>query len=182
MIGGELRTSVRDLLADTGRAHHKAFEAVQGEDPEWPIWYADYLQQPLGSLLEADFTKSRLIYCLMFVEFEREARAPEADWAGYYADHLVERFAPAAEPAEDKLVLYHFPSCPFCARVRRVVEEMGLDVELRDIHTHREYRDELVQARGRSTVPVLRITEPDGEERWMPESQDIMRYLKTTYG
>jgi len=29
---------------------------------------------------------------------------------------------------------------------------------------------------------VLRITTPDDEERWMPESADIVRYLQASYG
>jgi glutaredoxin 2 len=29
---------------------------------------------------------------------------------------------------------------------------------------------------------VLRIIGADGEERWMPESADIVRYLQATYG
>ena len=44
------------------------------------------------------------------------------------------------------------------------------------------YLQELRDARGRTTVPVLRITSPDGNERWMPESSDIVRYLQTSYG
>jgi glutaredoxin 2 len=52
-------------------------------------------------------------------------------------------------------------------------------VELLEIFDEPGYRDELVEARGRATVPVLRITAPDGEQRLMPESRDIVRYLKT---
>ena len=63
---------------------------------------------------------------------------------------------------------------------RSGIERLGIDVELRDIHENPQHRDDLVEARGRATVPVLRITSPDGEERWMPESRDILRYLKTT--
>jgi len=36
-------------------------------------------------------------------------------------------------------------------------------------------------ARDRATVPVLHITSPDGDKRWMPESSDITNYLKKTY-
>ena len=45
-----------------------------------------------------------------------------------------------------------------------------------------QYRDELIEARERATVPELRITSPNGEERWMPESRDIVRYLEKTVG
>ena len=52
-------------------------------------------------------------------------------------------------------------------------------MELLEVFDEPRYRDELVDARGRATVPVLRITAPDGEQRLMSESQDIVRYLKT---
>ena len=182
MANEELRTRIRDLLVETGKAHHKAFKATDGEDPDWAIWYADYLQKPMSDLLDTEFTKSRLIYCLMFVEFERQARNPDAEWAGYYADHLLERFAPSPAPVRDSLALYHFPQCPYCVQVRRAIDKLEIDVELRDVHETPEHWDDLVAARGRATVPVLRITSPDGEERWMPESNDIVQYLKKTYG
>ena len=59
------------------------------------------------------------------------------------------------------------------------MDRLGLDVELREIFDEPHYREQLVEARGRATVPVLRITSPDGEERWMPESRDIVHYLET---
>ena len=47
---------------------------------------------------------------------------------------------------------------------------------------NQSYLQELSEAHGRRTVPVLRIFAADGEERWMPESADIVRYLDATYG
>ena len=47
--------------------------------------------------------------------------------------------------------------------VRANIERLGLDIELRDIFENAQYRDELIEARGRATVPVLRITSPNGE-------------------
>ena len=176
------RRGIIDLLVATGTAHQEAFAATDGEDPEWPIWYASHLQQPLGKLLETDFTRSQLVYCLMYAEFERAARAEADEWAPYYADHFLERFAPARAPLQDKLFLYHFESCPFCRRVRAAIDRLGLEVELRDIHRDAKHWDDLVAARGRATVPVLRIRSPDGTERWMPESADIVRYLAKVYG
>ena len=176
-----IRREVSDLLVKTGQAHHDAFRATDGEDPEWPIWYADYLQQPLSRLLATDFTRSQLVYCLMSADFERTARAADAEWAPYYAAHFVERFAPAPTPLRDKLVLYHFETCPYCARVRAAIDRLDLDVELRDIHADTKHWDDLVAARGRATVPVMKIDSPGGSERWMPESADIIRYLDKTY-
>lgn len=176
------RQEIAELLVRTGQAHHEAFRATDGEDPDWPIWYADHLREPLGRLLQTSFTRSQLVYCLMNAEFERGARAEDAEWSGFYADHFVERFAPSESPRKDELILYHFPSCPFCARVRSAIDRLGLAVELRDIRADAEHWNALVAARGRATVPVLRIVSPDGSERWMPESGDIVRYLDKTYG
>jgi glutaredoxin len=68
-----------------------------------------------------------------------------------------------------ELVLYHMPWCGYCQRVERALEQLGLEIELRE-------------ARGRTTVPVLRIREPDGTETWMPESLDIVAYLRRRFG
>ena len=177
-MDAELRTNLVELLRESGRAHRAAFEAENGEDPDWPIWYADYLQDPLARQIGMKFQKSRLIYCLMNADFEHKARAPDSDWPEYYADLILERCAPSDSPAQDKLALYYFDGCPFCSMVKSGIEDLGVDVELRNIFQNPEYRDELVAARGRATVPVLRITSPNGEERWMPESREILRYLE----
>ncbi len=176
----ELDRSVAELMSETGKAHHQAFLATAGDDPEWPIWYADYLHKPLGRMLDTPFTRSQLIYCLMDAEFEREVSAPDADWATYYAGQFVERYAPTETPAKDKLALYYMPTCPFCKYVLAAITRHGIDVELRDI-ADEKHREDLIAARSRATVPVLRITPPDGNERWMPESKDIVRYLKENY-
>jgi glutaredoxin 2 len=79
------------------------------------------------------------------------------------------------------LSLYHYDSCPYCARVRRVIAELGVEVELRDIEEDAGHLRALVEARGRRTVPVLRIRHAEGDE-WMPESADIIRYLRERFG
>ena len=175
----ELRNDLVDLFRETGRAHHAAFAAADGADPEWPIWYAEHLQISLADALGTPFTKSQLVYCVMDADFEQAARAPESDWPEFYADQFVERYARSPTAAKDDLVLYHSLGCPFCARVTSAIDRLGLDVELREIFEEPDYREQLVDARGRATVPVLRIISPDGEERWMPESRDIVRYLES---
>ncbi len=177
----ELRNNIADLLSDTGRAHHTAFAATDGADPDWSIWYADHLKEPFSQRLHMNFHKSQLIYCLMDADFEHQTRAPDSNWSEYYANEIVERYAPSESPEEDKLALYHFNGCPFCAIARSVIDRFGVDVELRDIFENPEYRKELIEARGRATVPMLRITSPDGEERLLPESKYIVRYLEMTF-
>jgi len=76
------------------------------------------------------------------------------------------------------LALYHFDSCPYCQRVRRAAARAGVELTLRSIHEDPRHRDDLVAARGRATVPVLRIERADGTVSWMPESRDIVRFLE----
>jgi glutathione S-transferase len=81
----------------------------------------------------------------------------------------------------DDLMLYHYDSCPYCVRVRRALSRLGVEVELRNIDESEQHLEELVKARGRRTVPVLRIRK-DGGDVWMPESADIVRYLEQRFG
>ena len=89
---------------------------------------------------------------------------------------------PGDDAGQDKLALYMTAGCGFCWSVMAVIDRLGLDVEMRDVTWDRALRDELMRARGRLTVPVLRIQSPDGTELWMPESRDIVQYLLGTYG
>ncbi len=74
------------------------------------------------------------------------------------------------------LALYMTPFCPFCIYVKTAIAQLGLDVEMRNIY-EQQYFDELLVARQRATVPVLRITDNE-QEAWLPESRDIVAYLK----
>ena len=80
-----------------------------------------------------------------------------------------------------RLSLYYFDYCPFCMRVVHAAKKLGVQLEMRDIHGDRKHLDDLMAARGRATVPVLRI-EGGGQDQWMPESRDIIRYLQERFG
>lgn len=80
-----------------------------------------------------------------------------------------------------QLVLYHFDACPWCQRVRAAIDDLGLEVELRNVKRDPAHLRELQAAMGRATVPVLR-TEHGGAPTWLPESADIVEHLYATYG
>jgi len=82
-------------------------------------------------------------------------------------------------PQPPKLSLYHRNFCMFCTRVINVINGLEIDIDGKDIWKDTEARNELEQATGRATVPVLRIESADGTVRWMPESNDIVRYLSS---
>jgi glutathione S-transferase len=83
---------------------------------------------------------------------------------------------------QSALSLYEFEGCPYCQRVRQAMARLGLQIELRDIHAEPRYRQELVQATGRGTVPCLRIDEGGGKVRWLHESLDIIAFLEREFG
>ena len=96
----------------------------------------------------------------------------------------VERSAEAqrqvdAQTAE--LALYHYDSCMFCARVRKAIVRLSLNIELRDVLRDTEHRRDLHTHGGSTTVPCLRIG--TGEDaKWMYESADIVAYLTRRFG
>jgi hypothetical protein len=89
----DLARRLEELFREVGEAHHQAYIETDGADPEWPLWYADYLRERLGPLLDANFTKSELVYLLILLSNEQPLRAPGANWARYYAGFFIERYA-----------------------------------------------------------------------------------------
>lgn len=88
----------------------------------------------------------------------------------------------AEEDTTEGLSLYGYPQCPFCNRVLNAIEQLGLEIPLRNTMQDASYRTAVVEALGRGTVPVLRIDGDDGDIQWMPESVDIIRYLAGRFG
>ena len=71
------------------------------------------------------------------------------------------------------LVLYHFDSCPYCAKVRDYLDENNISIQRKDIRKNSEFREELLKIAGKGQVPCLVI---DGEP--MHESNDIIEWFK----
>jgi hypothetical protein len=86
------RNAIIDSLKETAESHHKAFSATEGEDPDWPIWYADHLLGNMRKVLKANFTKSELIYMLVKADKEMGIKAPGADWHSYYASFFLDLY------------------------------------------------------------------------------------------
>ncbi len=79
--------------------------------------------------------------------------------------------------ASTRTILYVLPLWPGCARVRRLADELGLDLELRDLLTSGQAREELREAAGGMHVPCLvhGITVIKG-------AGAIEKYLRLRYG
>jgi len=93
MIETDLAGQLEGLFYEVGKAHHQAYIETDGADPEWPLWYADYLLERLNALLDSHFTKSELVHMLVLVANEQLLRAPGANWARYYAKFFIRLYA-----------------------------------------------------------------------------------------
>jgi hypothetical protein len=89
MTDADLTRQLEGLFREAGEAHHQAYIETDGVDPEWPLWYADYLRSRLTPLLDASFTRSQLVYLLVMMANEQPLTAPGANWARYYAKKLL---------------------------------------------------------------------------------------------
>jgi hypothetical protein len=81
------------LFEQAGKAHHQAYLAMNGDHPEWPIWYADYLLEKLPPLLGATFTRNELAGLLTRLSQEQAAEEPTDPWPCYYAHYFVEHYS-----------------------------------------------------------------------------------------
>jgi hypothetical protein len=85
------RTALADIFQAAGKAHHQAFAATNGDDPEWPEWYARHLAGVLSELLGAELRPDALATDFKSVDEEMRAPDPAAEWTLYYADWFLAR-------------------------------------------------------------------------------------------
>ena len=78
------------------------------------------------------------------------------------------------------LELYELEGCPYCAKVTKKLDELGLEYESHMVPRSHSERTEVKEVSGQTGVPVL-IDEEHGVDG-MAESDDIVVYLEETYG
>lgn len=86
---------VRDLLHEAGETHHQVYRIVDGDDPDWASWYADWLIQlsELPDLLGSKPVRSELVYLLVKLDKDSTAESPDEPWEERYAKALIEHFS-----------------------------------------------------------------------------------------
>ncbi len=76
------------------------------------------------------------------------------------------------------ITLYVKDGCPYCAAVIHKVDELGLQVDKKNIKDE-AVAEELIQEGGKRQVPYIKDSEKDIA---MYESSDIVEYLEREYG
>ena len=90
---------VATLLKEASETHHTVYRIVDGDDPDWASWYADWLIRlsELPTILETTPVRSELVYELVRLDREFNRSKPSEPWERFYARQLMQRFqAPAS--------------------------------------------------------------------------------------
>ena len=80
---------------------------------------------------------------------------------------------------EPTFTLYRLQACPYCERVVRVLDELGIDYRSRFVEPMHSERTAVKRLTGARTVPAI-VDENTGAT--MAESANIVEYLERTYG
>ena len=79
----------------------------------------------------------------------------------------------------ESLELYYYPECPYCQKVLRTLDKLGVTgaVELKNIHADDDALQTLISVGGKRQVPCLFI-----EGNPLYESDDIVTWLQQHFG
>jgi hypothetical protein len=94
MAERERERAVADLLHEAAETHHVVYRIVDGDDPDWASWYADWLldHSELPDLLGVRPVRSELVYTLVRLDKEYTAAKPSERWEDVYARDLLGTF------------------------------------------------------------------------------------------
>ncbi len=83
----ETASRIRELLTEAAETHHRVYRIVDGDDPDWASWYADWLIKlsELPTLLGRTPVRSELVYLLVKLDKDFTARPREVGWETFYA-------------------------------------------------------------------------------------------------
>ena len=85
---------VAALLQEAGETHHVVYRIVDGDDPDWATWYADWLLR-LSELPEMVGTKpvrSELVWLLVGLDKDYTQESPDETWPTWYARRILVHF------------------------------------------------------------------------------------------
>jgi hypothetical protein len=90
-----MNDQIAALLHEAGETHHRVYRIVDGDDPDWASWYADWLisLSELPQILGTTPVRSELVWLLVSLDKEYGKASPELPWPQWYAQRVVDQFA-----------------------------------------------------------------------------------------
>lgn len=90
-------TAIAGLLHEAAETHHLVYRIVDGGDPDWASWYADWLLMlsELPQLLGLAPVRSHLVHALVQLDRDYTTETREKRWEDWYARRLIEQFGSA---------------------------------------------------------------------------------------
>jgi hypothetical protein len=85
---------VAALLHEAAETHHTVYRIVDGDDPDWASWYADWLLNlsELPHVLKEKPIRSHLVHALVQLDRDYTSEQPEQSWEDWYALALLARW------------------------------------------------------------------------------------------
>src|SRR2546423_1916063 len=86
---------VAALLHEAAQTHHIVYRIVDGNDPDWASWYADWLinLSELPQLLARKPVRSELVFMLVTLDREFNDQKIAEPWERFYAGRLLDEFS-----------------------------------------------------------------------------------------
>ena len=86
--------AIEALLSEAAETHHRVYRIVDGNDPDWASWYADWLinLSELPAILGRP-VRSELVYLLVKLDKEFTAEPRDGRWETFYATALASSLA-----------------------------------------------------------------------------------------
>ncbi|MFN2525518.1 MAG: hypothetical protein ABR505_04550 [Actinomycetota bacterium] len=83
--------AIAKLLQEAAETHHQVYRIVDGDDPDWASWYADWLLDlsELPQILGTKPVRSELIYQLVKLDKDYSAQKPGEPFETFYARALL---------------------------------------------------------------------------------------------
>ena len=90
---------VAALLREAGETHHIVYRIINGDDPDWASWYADWLLSlsELPQILQSKPVRSELVWLLVSLDKEYTEKSPGTAWPEWYAPRVIEHLSAQTE-------------------------------------------------------------------------------------
>jgi len=81
------------------------------------------------------------------------------------------------EELASRLTLYGHTTCIFCRDVNNVIDQLDINIKVKNTFKYPEYKQDLLIGGGDTSVPCLRITFQFGNDHWLYDSTAIIDFL-----